>query len=1180
MIIDKLKEEFLNCRVGQTVIPRLKAQRGSELYFHGITDPAKPFFLSSLIKPVNRTILFLANDINSALSIYFEVVNLTNLPVFYFPSQEVSPYDQISSDAEVISHQSRTILHLLNKNEPCLIISTAKCLLEKIWNKDDLKNNIFEINHDTKIEPQELANKLARLGYKKVQAATSRGEFSIRGDIFDIYPMCGDSSRIEFFGDEIEAIRTFLTTTQRSQENTNSILISPRFHVLDVENNISKLEEKILSIASNEELKEVARKDLEEIKTNPFSEIVEYYSLFLNQRNSSLFDYLSDDALIIVDDYESNAHLLKSWFDRNADIKNELEKKNKIIPLPVPLLHEKDSILSSLKKYSISYLAMFDVFESRNPESSVSLQTINLGLEPSLRFHNQIEKFIETTKEWIELNNKIVIFSDQPQRVKGVLKEWNISSLYTDEIRDGDFEKGHIFIAREGTVNGFKIPSAGLIILTDQEIFGTKRKATLLRKTSKSDKYDYYSSIEDLKPNDFVVHIKHGVGRYKGLVKVSLDNTSREYLLVEYASDGKLYLPVEQINLLYRYRGSGDSGPKLSKLGGADWELTKKKVKKAVKKVAEDLLNLYTARSKMEGHAFNPDTHWQVEMEEAFLYTETPDQWKAICDVKADMESTKPTDRLICGDVGFGKTEVAIRAIFKAVLSNKQVAVLVPTTILAQQHFNVISERLAPYPVRIGLLSRFVSPREQKNVIAKLTLGELDVVIGTHRLLQKDVMFKDLGLVVIDEEQRFGVIHKERLKQLRVTVDVITLSATPIPRTLHMALTGARDMSLINTPPTNRLPIKTFVQEFKPTIVKTAILHELERGGQVYFVHNRVESIYKTAAYIQELVPEAKTTIAHGQMNEKELESVMFDFSSKIFNVLVCTTIIESGLDIPNVNTIIVDNADQMGLAQLYQLRGRVGRSDLQAYAYCLYPEDRVLTETAKNRLMAIKEFSTLGSGYQIALRDMEIRGVGNVLGSEQHGHMISVGFDLYCQLLNEAVDKLRGLEVQDVELQAVVDLNISAYIPSVYIEDEHQKVIEYKRLSTVKNNRELEFITKEWKDRFGNYPEEVENLISIVELRLLANEIGIKYIKSEGGSSSNIKIDLNLRLDKWLLIQKRFPRSLIIRTAFKSSARGGADSSSFLLVKGSDMNAKQQLDLLFELVRNLKEYGINEKIA
>lgn len=1182
MVIKKLIDEFVNSPIGQNTVFRLSSNNFQETYLYGLTDAAKGFFLTSLNSIIKRPIVFLAYDTNSALSLYNEILNLTNTPVFYFPSQEVSPYDQIASDPEIIGHQAKTLLHLTNlkdKKESCLIITTAKCLLEKVWNKNELIKHSFSLKLHAQIQVQDLAKRLVEIGYRKTQVVTNKGEFSVRGNIFDVFPVTSESTRIELFDDEIESIKTFSTATQRSQNYINEVVISPRYYIIkpDAETLIQKIN--IIS-SQKDELLEVRKKEIEEIKINTYPESIEYYSQLVNQSTSSLFDYLREDTLFIIDDWEANAISLESWQSRNLEIKNELQKDCKIIPLLKPLLLDVETVIKEIKKHSLVYIERFDVFNAAPDEKSKSFNSINLLLSPSCHFQNQIEKFANQVQEWVSTENKIIIFSDQPQRIRGILKEWNIPSIYTEDLKEEEYKLNQIFISKEGTVSGFKIDSSSIIVLTDHEIFGTKRRPTLLKKNIKSTKYEYYSNIEDLKPNDYVVHIKHGIGRYKGLVKITIDNTEREYLMIEYASDGKLYLPVEQINLLYRYRGSVDVIPKLSKLGGADWELTKKKVKKAVKRIAEDLLNLYTARSKLEGFAFNLDSHWQIEMEEAFPYIETPDQWKAIQEVKADMESTKPMDRLICGDVGYGKTEVAIRGIFKAVLSSKQVAVLVPTTILAEQHYNVILERLAPYPVRIAVLSRFISSSEQKRIIAKLALGEIDIVIGTHRLLQKDVDFKNLGLVVIDEEQRFGVLHKETLKQLRVTVDVITLSATPIPRTLHMALSGARDMSLINTPPANRLPIKTFVGEFKSTIVKTAILHELERNGQVYFVHNRVETIKKVGAYLKELIPEANIAIAHGQMQDKELENVMFDFLQRKYNVLLCTTIIESGIDIPSVNTIIIDNADQMGLAQLYQLRGRVGRSEIQAYAYCLYAQDKVLTDTAKNRLQAIKEFSNLGSGYQIALRDMEIRGVGNILGPEQHGHMISVGFDLYCQLLNEAVDKLRGLEVQEVELETLIDLNISAFIPTTYIEDEAQKVIEYKRLANVRTYKELNYLISEWEDRFSKLPEAVENLTRIVKLRILGNKLGIKNIKSDSQFNYSIKIEVNFRLQNWLKIQSLLPKKISERTSFKSSARGTSETPSSILLKTTGLSSKEVLDILFELLQTLDSLNVNEKIA
>lgn len=1177
MLISKLTNEYINS-IENSLLPKLINKSPIETFCFGITDSAKGFFLSALFesKKINRTIVYLAPDPSSAFNIYHEILNISSIPVYFFCGHEVSPYDQISSDPDILSYQTNTILRLIRKKEPCLIISHGKYLLEKIWNKNDLLNNLFYVNQDTVIEPEKIANEAIKLGYKKVTTVTTKGEFSIRGDILDIYPIIGEPTRVNFFGDQIESIKSYSIRTQRSEESANSLTLTPRFFVINPD--IKKIED-FLNKSKGNSLAEIVEKEISEITSNNYCESIEYYSQIINQRQSSILDYIPEDTLFMTDDWEANVISIESWEKRNEDIKKELEKSGKIIPLPDSLIISKENVISNIKKYSRCYLERFEPFDEKNPGS------LDLHLTPSERFSNQIEQFVEKIRLWLNEKNKIIIFSDQPQRVNGLLKEWEIPSVLIENIKEEDFPEKQIIISGGGTVNGFKIPLSKIIVLTDQEIFGTKRKTKFVheKRESKSDKHQYYSNIEDLKINDFVVHIKHGIGRYRGLVKITVENNEREYLMVEYASEGKLYLPVEQINFLYRYRGANDVVPKLSKLGGSDWELTKKKVKKAVKRIAQDLLNLYTARSKQEGYAFNKDSHWQIEMEEAFLYTETPDQWKAIKEVKNQMESTKPMDILVCGDVGYGKTEVALRAVFKAVLSGKQVAVLVPTTILAQQHFNVISERLAAYPVRITLLSRFRTPKEQKIAIGKLSLGEIDIVIGTHRLLQKDVKFKDLGLVVIDEEQRFGVIHKEKLKQLRVSVDVLTLSATPIPRTLYMALSGARDMSLINTPPTNRLPIKTYVGEYKSTIVKTAILHEIERGGQIYFVHNRVESIYNVATELKELVPEANIAVAHGQLNDKDLESIMYDFSVKKYNVLVCTTIIESGIDIPSVNTIVVDNADHFGLAQLYQLRGRVGRTNIQAFAYCLYQKDKVLTDIAKSRLEAIKEFSSLGSGYQIALRDMEIRGVGNILGSEQHGHMVSIGFDLYCQLLNEAVDSLRGLETRDPELDTEIDINISAFIPNSYMEDERQKVIEYKRLANVRSFNELEYIKNEWVDRFGKYSEEVENLLKIVEIRLIASKTGIKQIKSEQSALNdckNIKLEVNFRLEKWFELQKMLPRKMADRVSLKSSARGSTSNSSFLLVKTLGLNSKDQLNFMIELLSNLKSLATSEKIA
>jgi transcription-repair coupling factor (superfamily II helicase) len=624
------------------------------------------------------------------------------------------------------------------------------------------------------------------------------------------------------------------------------------------------------------------------------------------------------------------------------------------------------------------------------------------------------------------------------------------------------------------------------------------------------------------------------------------------------------------VNLLSRFNTSEDSKPRLSKLGGTEWERTKRKVKKSVRKIAQDLINLYAARAKQSGYCYPPDTPWQIEMEDAFPYTETSDQLKAIQEVKADMEAAKLMDRLICGDAGFGKTEVIIRAVFKSIMDAKQVAILVPTTVLAQQHFNVFKDRYAPYPIKVGLLCRFRTAREQKETVDRLKIGECDLVIGTHRLLQKDIQFKNLGLLVIDEEQRFGVAHKEKLKSLRQDLDIISMSATPIPRTLHMSISGMKDISLISTPPKNRLPVKTYVGEYKNSVIRTAILHELERGGQVFFVHNRIENIDAIAMMLQELVPEAKIRTAHGKMAEAELEDVMFSFVNNEFDILVCTTIIETGLDIPNANTIIINDANAFGLSQLYQLRGRVGRSDVQAYAYLMYRPEADISDTARHRLKAIRELTNLGAGYQVAMRDMEIRGVGNVFGAEQHGQMLSVGFDLYCKILSDTIEEMKGnIDVEDLERDTVIDIKIGAFFPENWLSDPKQRMNEYRRLAMIRDERVISSLITEWTDRFGKLPAETLNLIEILRIKLLAKAAKISNISQEGDT---IKIYNDMRLGKWIPMQRALSLDLQAKTTFKPGTYGSRSQESYIALKISHMDSDAILHAIKEVVLKLKE--------
>jgi transcription-repair coupling factor (superfamily II helicase) len=709
-------------------------------------------------------------------------------------------------------------------------------------------------------------------------------------------------------------------------------------------------------------------------------------------------------------------------------------------------------------------------------------------------FGGQMKLLARAIESWQNHGRRVVVASAQAERVTEILTSHDILATSTEALSTLP-EPGHTVVVAAPLSRGFQLDMAALVVLTDSEIVGWRRRRRRFRFREGVRLYSW----TDLSPGDFVVHLHHGIGNYRGMVRLLLNGAERDYLELEYAQTDKLYVPTDQISLVQRYIGVEGQPPKVHRLGGTDWEREKKRVKEAAQQMARELLTLYATREAAAGHAFSPDTPWQHELEATFEFEETPDQWLAIQDIKRDMETAKPMDRLIAGDVGYGKTEVALRAAFKAVMDGKQVAVLVPTTILAQQHYNVFLKRLAAYPIKVEMLSRFRSASEQKRVIEQVKAGQVEVLIGTHRVLQNDVAFKNLGLVIIDEEQRFGVRHKEKLKQLRATVDVLTLTATPIPRTLHMSLVGLRDMSVMETPPDARLPIQTEIRPDDDNMIREAIMRELDRGGQVYVVHNRVQSIERAARRIRALVPEASVTVAHGQMPEEKLEEVMMDFLGGRFNVLVCTTIVEIGLDIPQVNTIIIEDAHMMGLSQLYQLRGRVGRADRQAYCYLLFPRGMNLSEEARQRLEAMQEFVELGSGFKLAMRDLEIRGAGNLLGPEQHGHLAAVGFELYSRLLDEAIRELRGEMVEEVP-DATIDLGIDAYLPNEYISDEDQRMAVYRKLATARTVDDANAVAEEVTDRFGALPEPTTNLIEVVRLRALAKQAGVVSITREQG--------------------------------------------------------------------------------
>lgn len=1089
----------------------------------GLTTILRLLLITKIRKITDKKVLFVTSTEQNALRYQNDLLKAFGEKSDLLPFQNISMYETVSPNRYDYAEQYR----ILNE-KPDIVIAPVKTILEKFPDENFYKNNSTILKVGDEIDTKILAQKFVDFGYKHSTMVSDIGEFSIRGDIVDFYSLDKHPVRIELWGDEIVDIRYFNNETQKSIEKLKSTEILPMYKFT-------------LSDVSDDLWQKLAPKDEGEEKG--YFEGIEIYQNYFNDKLVTVLDYFKDYILVL--DETSELYAKYEFLDKGYEEQlqenlklelNEILKGRNHVTFEEFIQKTAGFVKVGLNNFIDSEMDEIVEFDTQ------TIQSFEANLDHIADF---IRKFLfsQHSDGW-----RIVIATDYPERVKEILAERNIF----------DVEYNESISSHGAVLTDFKT-----VILTDRELFNKRNKEITSQKRSYyKEKPEYIENINDIKEGEYVVHSIHGVGIYKGLSQQDIDGQLKDYLTIEYANKDRLHIPAEQINLLVRYRGSGSIKPKLSRMGGKDWENTKTRVKKEVEQVAYDLLRLYAKRKMQHGIQFLPDTTWQVEMEEAFEYTETPDQMKAINDVKADMESEQPMDRLICGDVGFGKTEVAMRGIFKAITSGKQVAVVVPTTILAFQHYQTMSDRFKPFGVHVELLSRFRSAKEQKETIKRLATGECDVVVGTHRLLQEGIVFKDLGLVVIDEEHRFGVRHKEKLKQLRENIDIITMSATPIPRTLYMSLSGIKDMSIINTPPKNRLPIKTYVGEWNENMVKNAITHELDREGQVFYLYNRVETIDEFKLQLQKLVPNARIAIGHGQMNEKELEKIIIDFANHEYDILLATTIIENGIDIPNANTMIIHNADKFGLAQLYQLRGRVGRSQRQAYCYCFYTKSKEITKDAVQRLKAIKEFTTLGSGYQIAMRDVEIRGVGNILGTKQHGHMVNVGFDTYCQLLEETVQELQGQAVEKSE-PTIVDINVTAYIPDEWVGSAEQKMIEYKRLADVKSDVELDYITEEWKDRFAKPPERVENLIKLIRLRLSATDVRISLIRE---TEDNIRIYTPYSQAEWKLIQHKLPSEILKRIKFTIAPKSCAEGQSILLLNNRYMNFNEVFNILTDL--------------
>jgi transcription-repair coupling factor (superfamily II helicase) len=924
---------------------------------------------------------------------------------------------------------------------------------------------------------------------------TDPGEFSLRGGILDIFPPHLERPvRLEFFGDQIESIRAFDVESQRSVEAIQTVEIIPMREYCVRRELLRQWAEKAPSLWSEPFIPHL-EEELSLARQGELFPAFEFMLPGIDPLDKTLFDYIRGYRLIVVEREVLESTLEKYHAELYEKFVDRVEAHKPVLA-PEQLYVTVDDCRASIDRFPRVEVEDLGVSSAETP-------SIYLSSQATRKYHGNIRELIGDLKKFRDSGESLVfVFANlgRAERMNDILKEYEIPAhLYRAGEQDPAEDLGAAGAILLGIGNlhaGYYLPAANLRVLTGNDLFDESDVGLGPKKTRAAQRHLFISDFRDLKPGDYVVHLDHGIGLFNGLKTIGLqEGSSKEFVLLTYQDDAKLYVPVERLDLIQKYGSMGGTRPTLDRLGSASWAKTKSRIKKSMRDMAEELLKLYAQRQTIPGYSFSPDTAWQQEFEDAFEFELTRDQVDALAAVKSDMEAPRPMDRLLCGDVGYGKTEVAMRAAFKAVMDGKQAAVLAPTTILAFQHYNTLRQRFTAFPAKIQLLSRFRTPKEQKQVLEDLEMGRVDVIVGTHRLLSKDVEFKDLGLVVVDEEQRFGVSHKERLKAMKTRVDVLTLTATPIPRTLNMALLGLRDMSTIETPPKNRLAIQTSVLKFSSDMIRSAIEMELARNGQVYFVHNRVETIHSMAARVQQLVPQARIGVAHGQMNERELEKIMLKFVQDELDVLVATTIIENGLDIPRVNTIIIDRADLYGLAQLYQLRGRVGRSDRRAYAYLLIPSDEALSEVARKRLAAIREFSDLGTGFRVAALDLEIRGAGNLLGGEQHGHIEAVGFDLYCQLLERTVEELRG-EKPEEEISTSINLNMDIRIPESYIADSNQRLRMYKRISSATTDDELTLLQQEMVDRFGQYTEQVENLFRYARLRLDTLALQIQSIE------------------------------------------------------------------------------------
>ncbi|HWO55863.1 MAG TPA: transcription-repair coupling factor [Paenibacillus cookii] len=1146
----------------QSVTAGVKAGMKEQLV-SGLSGSARQIMLAALYEEVKRPMLIVTHNMFSAQKIAEDLQEaLSPENVLLYPANELVAAESAVSSPETLA-QRIDVLMKCAQGFTGVVVAPFSGVRRFLPAPEVMGKSQIRIEDGGTLNVDEFMLRMIEMGYERVERVESKGEMSLRGGIIDFYPMTSELAyRVELFDEDIDSIRSFDPADQRSIDKVKEVTITPCKEIIADQQRLVQaaeaaghlLEEQLGKMTDRQaklRLTEEMNREMELLREHVyFPEIYKYISLLYPERKT-LYDYMPKDTVLILDEPARLLETARQLERDEAEWNLHLLQNGKTLP-QLHLSVENEAVLYH-RPFQTIFMSIF-LRQVPHTQPQNILNFISRGMQD---FHGQMNVLKSEMERWHKSGVKVIMLAsgeERLERMRRVLQDYNIEEP----------------VMMQGNLQtGFEMPSIHLAVITEGEMFSQKQRK--IRKLGKNmDNAERIKSYTELKVGDYVVHQNHGIGKYMGIGTLEINGIHKDYMHILYAGGDKLSVPIEQIDLIQKYVGSEDKEPKIYKLGGNEWNKVKSKVHSSVQDIADDLIKLYAERQATPGYAFEKDTPEQREFEEMFPYDETRDQLRAIEEIKKDMEKNRPMDRLLCGDVGYGKTEVAIRAAFKAAMEGKQVAVLVPTTILAQQHYETFRERFSGYPINIQVLSRFRSRKEQNETIKGVRQGTVDVVIGTHRLLSQDLVFKDLGLLIVDEEQRFGVTHKEKLKKLKTNVDVLTLTATPIPRTLHMSMLGVRDLSVIETPPENRFPVQTYVVEHSQTLVREAIERELGRGGQVYYLYNRVQGIQEMASQISALVPEARVGVGHGQMSESELEKTILDFLDGEYDVLVSTSIIETGVDIPNVNTLIVHDADKMGLSQLYQLRGRVGRSNRIAYAYFTYQRDKVLTEVAEKRLQSIKEFTELGSGFKIAMRDLSIRGAGNLLGAEQHGFIASVGFDLYSQMLAEEIKKRKVTMLGEKEepsksWNTVIDIGIDAYLPADYIYDSIQKIEIYKKVAAVGTFNDEKELEDELLDRFGELPEAVVNLLAVARLKIYGKMYGIDSINRRGD-------DLLLKFYEGQ--EKKISTSKLAQIGNKFERRVQFEQESHLLIriKGKGLGDKQLLGLLEDFLAAIRE--------